>query len=101
MPLVIGDDILREANLTESDVRVEIACRLYAADRLSFGSAVHLSGLTSERFQAALVNRGILDEACEQTLDEHYANGYERIPEDPAESQGLMPHLPVQSEPWE
>lgn len=101
MPLVIGDDILREAKLTEAEARVEFACRLYAAERLSFESAVHLSGLSPERLHAALASRGILDEAGQQTLDEQYARGYERLPEDPADSQALMPHLPVQSEPWE
>ena len=101
MPLIIGDDILREAKLTEAEARVEFACRLYAAERLSFDSAVHLSGLSSERLREELVSRGILDHADEQALDDHYARGYERFPEDPAESQALMPHLPLQSEPWE
>lgn len=32
MPVVIPDDILQEAGLSEREVLVEIACRLYDAD---------------------------------------------------------------------
>jgi predicted HTH domain antitoxin len=102
MPLIIGDEILQEANLTESDARVEIACRLYAAGRLSFVSAVRLSGLSSDRFRDALATRSIGSDGPEQQiLDQQYAEGYARFPENSAEFAALVPHLPVQSEPWE
>ena len=35
MPVVISDETLRDAGLTEQDALVEIACRLFGAGKLS------------------------------------------------------------------
>lgn len=45
MPLVISDETLRDAKLTEREARVEIACRLFDAGRLSLPAAGRLAGL--------------------------------------------------------
>ncbi|HEY8749507.1 MAG TPA: hypothetical protein VIM11_16105 [Tepidisphaeraceae bacterium] len=35
-----------------------------------------------------------------RTLDDQYQRGYEQIPEDVSGIEALLPHLPLQSEPW-
>lgn len=50
----------------------------------------------------------IVCEACQRhlaaletaNLDEQYQRGYERIPEDIADLEALLPHLPVPREDW-
>ena len=39
MPLTIPDSLLEQAKLTEQDAKIEIACRLFQAHRLSLWQA--------------------------------------------------------------
>lgn len=101
MPLIIGDDILHEANLTEADARIEIACRLYDSGLLSLAVASKLAGLEASAFQDALSTRSVsVNCSNESELDERYATGYARFPEDPAESVALLPHLASPDKGW-
>ncbi|MBI4616886.1 MAG: UPF0175 family protein [Planctomycetes bacterium] len=59
MPLTIPDDLLRETGMNEEEARVEIACRLFQADRLSLPAAARWAGLPRIQFEAELVRRGI------------------------------------------
>ena len=34
MPVIIPDEILKQAGMTEHEALIEIACRLFAADKL-------------------------------------------------------------------
>ena len=101
MPLIIDDDILREANLTEADARIEIACRLYDSGTLSLAVASKLAGLGASAFQDTLSTRSLsLNKADESELDEQCAAGYARFPEDPAEAAALLTHLESPDEGW-
>ncbi|HEX4796702.1 MAG TPA: hypothetical protein VH370_23120 [Humisphaera sp.] len=35
------------------------------------------------------------------SFDDHYQRGYEAMPEDPADAEALLPHLPLAQERWE
>ena len=59
MPVIIPDETLRQAGLTESEARIEIACRLFDADKLHLWPAAQLAGLSRNEFEAALLSRGI------------------------------------------
>lgn len=59
MALMIPDEWLAEAGIDELEVRVEIACRLYDAGRLSFAQAIRWSGLTRTGFEEALLDRSL------------------------------------------
>jgi predicted HTH domain antitoxin len=59
MPLVIPDEVLREAGLSEGDALVEFACRLFAAEKLTLWSAAKLAGLSRVAFEQALLLRRI------------------------------------------
>jgi predicted HTH domain antitoxin len=59
MPLVISDDILRAAKMTEGEARVEFACRLFEAGRLELWPAAELAGLSRLEMEAELKKREI------------------------------------------
>lgn len=59
MPLVIEDDILKQAGLTEQEARIEFACGLFAVGKLSKAAAAHFCGLERVAFESELAKRGI------------------------------------------
>ena len=69
MTLVIPDDILNEAGLTQSDALLEFACRLFDAGRLTKPSAARLCGLDRPSFEAELHKRGLT--VYRTTLEEY------------------------------
>jgi predicted HTH domain antitoxin len=98
MPLIISDDILKEAKLTEADVRLEIASTLYTSGRLSLRSAARLAGLDGSEFSTRM--SAITMSAEDLKSDGEYAAGYARIPEDASESSAVLPHLASPDEGW-
>lgn len=59
MPVIIPDEVLRQAGLSEREALIEIACRLYDAGVLLQPDATRLSGLTRSEFWEALRSRGL------------------------------------------
>lgn len=59
MPLVISDETLHAAGLSEQDARLEFACRLFDAGKLSFGHAAQLAGVDELEFERQLTARGL------------------------------------------
>jgi predicted HTH domain antitoxin len=59
MPLVIPDDALREAGLSERDALIEFACRLFESGRLGLWGAAKLAGLSRVAFEGELLVRHI------------------------------------------
>lgn len=59
MPVVIPDETLEAAGMTEREAIVEIACRLYDAGKLALWPAAKLAGLSRPEFEQALVHRRI------------------------------------------
>lgn len=59
MPLTIPDETLAAARMTEPELRVEIACRLFEADKLALWPAAQLAGLDRVNFVSALHQRNI------------------------------------------
>jgi len=58
MPVLIPDETLKKAGLSEQEARIEIACRLYDADKLHLWPAAQLAGLSRDEFESALISRG-------------------------------------------
>lgn len=74
MPLTIPDSVLEQANLSEAEVRVEIACRLFETRRLSLWQAAQWAGLVRVEMEAELLRRGIpLYEVTATQLDAELA----------------------------
>lgn len=59
MPLLIPDDLLNSAGLSEDEARVEIACRLFAAGKLALWPAAKWAGLSRSEFEEELRQRNI------------------------------------------
>lgn len=59
MPLVISDEALRAAGLSEREAKIEFACRLFDAGKLVIGFAARLAGLTETEFESQLADCGI------------------------------------------
>lgn len=57
MPLTITDEMLSAAGLSEDEARLEIACRLYHAKKLSMPEAIRWAGVTRTTFESALIER--------------------------------------------
>jgi predicted HTH domain antitoxin len=59
MPLVISDEMLKAAGMSEREAKVEIACRWFDAGRLTIGAAACLAGLSEVELERQLEVRGI------------------------------------------
>jgi predicted HTH domain antitoxin len=57
MTINIPDDILHRAGLTEREVLIELACRLFDAERLGKGLAARMCGLERIEFEEELRKR--------------------------------------------
>jgi predicted HTH domain antitoxin len=59
MPLTITDEELRAMNMDAREARIEFACRLYDADKLSKFDAARMAEMTRDEFNAELMKRGL------------------------------------------
>jgi len=59
MPSTNPDERLRAAGMDEHEAKVEIACRLFDAGKLTIGHATRLAELTEAEFQRQLELRGL------------------------------------------
>jgi predicted HTH domain antitoxin len=59
MPVVISDETLKAAGLTEREAVVEFACRFFDANKLALWPAAKLAGLSRSEFEQELMNRKI------------------------------------------
>ena len=59
MAVTIPDQLLAEAGLSEHDARLEIACRLYDAGKLTMPQATRLAEISRVDFETALLERGL------------------------------------------
>ena len=59
MTLTFSDDLIRQTKLTESELRRELALRLFETERLSFGQARRLAGVDVITFQQLLAHNRI------------------------------------------
>ncbi len=59
MPLVISDEMLRDAGVTENEAKLELACRLFDAGRLTLVRAARWAGVDRGTLEDALLQRGL------------------------------------------
>lgn len=74
MPVLISDEALRAAGLTEREAKLEIACRWFDEGKLAVGHAARLAEIGREAFERELESRGIpryryTDEMLEHDLE--------------------------------
>jgi predicted HTH domain antitoxin len=59
MLLTISDDTLKSAGMTELEMQIEIACRLFDANKLALWPAAQLAGISRAEFEDELAQRNI------------------------------------------
>jgi predicted HTH domain antitoxin len=59
MPITISDEVLQQAGMGEREARIEIACRLFDAGKLSLPLAARLATLTRGEMEDELLDRNI------------------------------------------
>jgi len=59
MPLIISDEMLQAAGMTEPEAKLEIACRWFDAGTLSFGRAAAFAGVAEIEFERQFQSRNI------------------------------------------
>jgi predicted HTH domain antitoxin len=55
----LPDDILQQAGISETEARIELACRLFDTGRLSLFLASKLAGLSQPEFEDILLEKKI------------------------------------------
>ena len=68
MPVIIPDETLKQAGLTEKEALIEIACLLFDADKLHLWPAAQLAAMSRGEFESELMSRGI----AVHRIDEEY-----------------------------
>ena len=59
MPITLSDELIRSTNLTEAEIRAELALTLFQREHLTLGQAAILAGLHQLDFQRLLASRKI------------------------------------------
>lgn len=59
MTLTIPDGTLQSAGMTEREMQIEIACRLFDAEKLHLWPAAQLAGMSRGEFEEELALRNI------------------------------------------
>ena len=59
MTLTISDTTLKSAGMTEREMQIEIACRLFDAGKLALWPAAQLAGMSRGEFEDELALRNI------------------------------------------
>ena len=59
MGMLIDDDLLHAARMSEPELKLEIAALLYRRERLTLGQAACLAGLSQTRMRLTLAAQGI------------------------------------------
>jgi len=59
VPVIIPDETLKQAGLSEREALIEIACRLFDAGKLHLNQAARLAQMTRNEFESELMSRQI------------------------------------------
>src|SRR5438045_808370 len=76
MPLIIDDEVLQQAGLSEGEARIEFACRMFDADKLSIHQAAKFAGMGRYELEAELARRNI---PVYRYTEEHFRQDLEAI----------------------
>lgn len=59
MGMLIDDDVLHAARMSEPELKLEVAVLLYRRERLTLGQAARLAGISQARMRLALAAQGV------------------------------------------
>ena len=79
MPVTVPDQLLLEAGLSESEAKLEIACRLYDAGKLTMPQATRWAGISRVEFETALLERHLPLIRIDDNYWQQEVEGLERL----------------------
>ena len=79
MPVTVPDQLLSEAGLSEVEAKLEIACRLYDAGKLTMPQATRWAGISRGEFESALLERHLPLVRIDDTYWQQEVEGLERL----------------------
>lgn len=79
MPLVISDELLQAAGMSEQEAKLEIACRWFDEGKLTIGHAARLAGINEAEFESQLEHRGLPRYRCTEEMLEHDVETLKRL----------------------
>ena len=88
MALTIPDDVIEQLRTVAPEVLIELACRLYTADKISKPEATRLAGIPRVELEGELTKRGLpwirinYDETYEHEFAELRKQSAERAKKD-------------------
>ena len=79
MPVMVSDQLLAEAGLSEAEAKLEIACRLYDAGKLTMPQATRWAGISRSEFETALLERHLPLIRIDDSYWQQEVEGLERL----------------------
>jgi len=79
MPVTLSDQLLAEAGLSEREAKLEIACRLYDAGKLTMPQATRWAGVARVELETALLERELPLVRVDQRYWDQEVQGLERL----------------------
>ena len=79
MPVTVPDQLLSEAGLSEVEAKLEIACRLYDAGKLTMPQATRWAEISRSEFESALLERHLPLVRIDDTYWQQEVEGLERL----------------------
>ena len=79
MPVTVPDQLLSEAGLSEAEAKLEIACRLYDAGKLTMPQATRWAEISRSEFESALLERHLPLVRIDDTYWQQEVEGLERL----------------------
>ena len=74
MTITVPDEVLQATQMTEDDIKHELAIALFAREKLTLGQASHLAGLSQREFRGLLAAREIPMHYDVEDLEEDIQN---------------------------
>ena len=89
MTIEIDDELLKQMEVTEEDVRIELFARLFDQGKLSFGWAARLAAVSEDRMLDEMKRRGIPRDRYTELYLERDLQTLERL-----DTQGVFKKAP-------
>lgn len=71
MVLEISDNIVQNSQMTEAEIRLELAILLFAKNRLTLGQARELADIDQDAFEKILIQKNLLHSFTKKTPQKH------------------------------
>ena len=85
MVLEISDNIVQSSQMTEAEIRLELAILLFAKNRLTLGQARELADIDQDAFEKILIQKNLLYSFTKKTAQKRLSLNIEKFPKNIAD----------------